>query len=293
MSECIGRNSIFCSSIETSLVTQYFRIYLVGYLGEIMKTCSILNGLVFSLERYVVTSQSKSKLLTKFAKARVRHVGVAILVVGSLTSVEKIFEFHVDRMNLEDYNLPNSMNINIYFGFSVTHVFYFIHYILNDFVLLIINLAIDIKLAGVIRLDLKLKEQVQSRLEHIPSSHVYQLSKDGHTNKHVDMANERKQTEQKINSMIISSLLVYFICRVPEMASSFFTYFFSSYQSGLRSDCSLLKLCNLFFDSVQYIYMISYILNIVFYYRFNKNFRHGFKHFFDSLKKKFSKPHEV
>ena len=54
---CLGTNTLYCSDLRLEPVFQYLGIVL-GYLSETMKTCSIVTGLFFSLERYVDACQS-------------------------------------------------------------------------------------------------------------------------------------------------------------------------------------------------------------------------------------------
>ena len=57
MSYCFGLNSIYCSSIDNNIYVIYFKIYFIEYFGEIMKTCSHLTSLAFSIERFIETKQ--------------------------------------------------------------------------------------------------------------------------------------------------------------------------------------------------------------------------------------------
>lgn len=78
--------------------------------------------------------------------------------------------------------------------------------------------------------------------------------------------------EEKINRIIVANLMVYTVCRLPELTLMVAIYFFDLRDTIFEGQCSVLKICYLLSDSIQYLYMISYITNIYFYYRFNSNF---------------------
>ena len=56
ISECLGVGSLFCSSIMTYQTTQYIKVYVVSYLGEIIKTSSVIIMLLFSIVRYKIST---------------------------------------------------------------------------------------------------------------------------------------------------------------------------------------------------------------------------------------------
>ena len=158
--------------------------------------------------------------------------------------------------------------INSFYKFSARHFFYFFHYILNDFVLLTINLTIDILLVKEIKKDLKLKLETKKKT----STNENRLN---------DFLKEKSKIEHKSTLMIIFSFIIYLICRLPELVNIFFVYFIHSYNLlTLHNYCSDLRLCYLLSNTIEFFYTLSYMFNIFIYYNFNKNFRNGFKTFF-------------
>jgi hypothetical protein len=275
MSECIQENSIYCSSIRRDNLEFlfYFRIYLVGYLGEIMKTCSILNVIFFSLERYVETIQKKNRFLLRFSNISLKYATISIILISIVTCLSKIFEFDLGENDAVAINdTPNRFYMNEDKEFQIWVVFYFLHYILNDLVFLTINLIIDIKLIKIVKLDLKQKNEIQKKMNENKNKINSKKNED-----------EKKQAENKTNQMIIYSIVLYIICRLPELISYIIFYFFhiDYFIDSNIIYCDVLSICYLISNLIEYMYILSYLANIFFYYKFNKNFRKGMKMFFN------------
>ena len=277
MSKCVNINSVFCAATQSSYLVQNLHIYVIGYGGEVPKTCSILNGIVFSLERYIETSQTKNKMLKSLAAARVRRVLYVIVLVSLITSVEKLFDSRAFRNSSFSTELPFSFYINSDSAFSFSHFAYFFHFIFNDLIRITVNFFIDICLVRLIRSNLSQKQAIgdklmtTSELSEIPQKSLKTKTKND---------KEKEEAEKKTNSMIIYSLCLYILCRIPELTGYIFVYFYkiTLYEGG--QGCLSLKFCYLITEVTEFFYMLSYLMNVVIYYKFNKNFRLGFIHFF-------------
>ena len=260
-------------------MAQYFSIAVVGYLSETIKTCSIITGTLFSLQRYIETTKPENKLLEDFAKTRMRFVASFTILVASLISISKIFEYEAVDEKFMTFDMPFAFSIYIYNDqkkLQVKTVFYFLHYILNDFLVLIINLFIDIKLVFEIKKNLtkKLKfyefNSVKSASSLVRKLEITRLKE--------ELIKKRK-TENKANEMIIIIVFIYLFCRLPEFVGIFYFYF-KPYLSNFQASCRNSSICYFISNVVEYFYMLSYIFNIVLYYKFNSNFRKGFRLFF-------------
>lgn len=263
LSLCISVNSIYCPELRKSYFSQYFRIYIVGYFGEIMKTCSILTSIGFSLERYVQTSKTKVKLFVFISRSSITKITLVIVAFGALSSVSKIYEFNfgsVYKPSMEsDY--PNRFMITYKKPFNLVHFLYFFHYIFNDLVLWLVNAVIDYCLIIIVKSNLRKKEKISQRMGVNSQS----AKKKSQLNDEI-----RNQT----NKIIIASLVVYSFCRLPELVAYLFFYFMF-YTDGTAS-CYDFYLCYFLANVIEYFYMLSYSANIYLYYQFNKNFRKNF-----------------
>ena len=100
MNICIGFNSIYCSPLTTNLDFQLINRYVIQYLDESIKTCSILASLIFSLERYLNTSQFENRFIKWFKSAKMSHLFAITLVASFLTSLPKICEGEISDSNV-------------------------------------------------------------------------------------------------------------------------------------------------------------------------------------------------
>ena len=96
----------------------------------------------------------------------------------------------------------------------------------------------------------------------------------------------KRNVENKSNMMIITTLILYVICRLPELLG--IIYFYDNKLSKFVVLCQDNILCSLLDNIIEYLYLISYCTNILFYYKFNNNFQKGFRNYFnfEFLKKK-------
>ena len=273
MNICLGVDSVFCSSIVTSHLSQYFAIIVTGFLSEVMKSCSILVGLLFSLQRYFDTSKRKSAFLKAFLNTKLTQQMFFVVIIGSLLSIVKFYCYSVDGNSFSSVNLPTGFQINAFArkGSKYLPPLYFLHYFFNDFLVLVLNLFIDIKLVSIIKSNLKEQLKVKEDLLRIQSpKHMTKLRK---------ILKYKRKVEKKSNAMIIATLFVYFFCRIPELLGNIFFYYFGLL-SSFENRCAEVSLCYLLDNSIEYLYMLSYSTNIVFYYKFNSFFKKGFRQFF-------------
>ena len=152
------------------------------------------------------------------------------------------------------------------------------HYTTNDFIILLVNFIIDIKLVMVIKEDLKKKLRFMTTNE----------SSQGQNSRTESILKKKKSVENKSNMMIILNFFTYLLCRVPELLGKIFFYFSDDPNftlSGFKS-CTLEIFCYLLSNTIEYLYMLSYSFNIFFYYHFISNFRTGFRRIFRFYQKK-------
>ena len=209
-------------------------------------------------------------------------------------SIPKIFQF---GHNETEYDFPAPCSFGGNFPTQTVHTamqivdvsflslhldliaiaFYYLHYIFNDFVVLILNLVIDIKLVLCIRKNLRQKLKAKQK----ECDQSFSLGPGVYETKLKKLAENLKKkntVENKANALIITNVAIYIVCRLPELAGALFfplsKLVFSHYQ------CNAYKLCFLIYNSTEYLYMISYAFPILICYHFNSNFQTGFKNIF-------------
>ena len=139
--------------------------------------------------------------------------------------------------------------------------FYFFHYILNDLVILAIVLVIDIRLILVVKRSLSQKIQVRISFQNLDSVATNTSASSKRLKEEYD---NKKSIENKANAMIVANMVLYLICRVPEMAATFFYYFhlFRS-SSGVLIACLNTSFCYQLANTIEFFYILSYLFDIL------------------------------
>ena len=271
---CVSYNiSIFCPMVEESLTFHFVRVYTINYLSESLKTCSILTGLLFSLERYLNVIKAESKFIKKYLKFRARTLLFYILVFGFGTSFVKFLEDN----SFTEMNVGWSLIQNFYMYLeSWITVIHLAHYVLNDFIMVLINLVIDILLVIDIRKNLSHKKKSILKL-------IKENKNSARTKQKLD---EIQKSHNDSNKMVIISFILFVLCRFPELAFEVHLATLRVKEDGkyYSFNCLIYNICGLLKDTTQFLYSFSYCLSIFIYYKYNKNFRSACK---DQFKKIF------
>ena len=89
---------------------------------------------------------------------------------------------------------------------------------------------------------------------------------------------KKVSVERKATAMIIINVIIYFCCRLPELVGVLMLFYFPKI---FQSSCNLNILCYLSLNLIEYLYMFSYMFNILLYYKFSSQFYKGFRNFFN------------
>ena len=168
--------------------------------------------------------------------------------------------------DIEEYPVFNILENR---GLFLFKIIYLVHYIFNDFLILAITFYVDILLVIVIKKDLKKKKNFKRKAKS--------------KNKIDD-----EEVKKNLKKMIIYTLIVIAFCRLPELSLYLFMLFFNFsttdsvdlYKNRSMFDICQIDLCPLLINIIQFMYHCSYLTNLFFCYKFNKNFRRAFREFF-------------
>ena len=95
MTECLGLGSLYCSIIMPDIITLNIKLYVVNYFGEVLKSCSVILMLLFSLERFRLSIGETFTMLDKLSKIKLKWICGCIFLVSILSSYCKIDEFDI------------------------------------------------------------------------------------------------------------------------------------------------------------------------------------------------------
>lgn len=171
-------NGIFCPSLSRSIPIQYYDIFVIDYLGGILKTLSNISNLAVSLSRYQVINKKFKKLSFLDHKFKIFFITIFILIIHS----DKLLTFrinsnYVTNLNFNDYvefpvrntftglfeKDPN-LNQRIGIKYKTKNPFYFVlfclNFVLNDFLLLLVLFVIDILILAIFKKSIESKNKI-------------------------------------------------------------------------------------------------------------------------------------
>ena len=205
---CIFPRTSFCSSIYKYESSQYFRIVVGLYLGNVLKICCNFSYIFFVLKRFSASSANQSKFFAFINHSNIKKSYFLILLLSLSFSSFKIFEYKPNEIFAYfDRNFPYNVFDTKYclynlelskfdvFKCSLFPILNLINNIFNNVFFVIICVIVDILL---IRFT---KEALKKKLTMI-----------------VDERNRKEAIDQrdKITKMVIINGTIYFISHVPE-----------------------------------------------------------------------------
>lgn len=168
---CIDSIGIFCSDVRMSQLTQYYKVIGLSYLGTIAKMCSNFTAMAISVDTFV-SNGSDRKCWRRLVNISPKKMIAAFIMVACLISGVKIFEFRVNPHyyilgfpnEVSDSNTPeltemlyyqndytDSDGYKSFFSVKISsemmilmQVLLLLAYFTNDFLILFINMIVDI-----------------------------------------------------------------------------------------------------------------------------------------------------
>nr|QVK45829.1 G protein-coupled receptor [Proales similis] len=285
---CLGRDSIFCSSMWSSLFAQYAKIVVSGFLQNLFKFASSMCLLMVSAHRYALASgQDQHRFVKRLVSLSRSRLIAWVLFVGTLLSVVKIFQYSVkdvqkDPFLNEDYiQLPllRSFVLSSYYLYGsgptfaydlLSLSFYFLFDLLNVLCshigCFLLNMWFDVLLFRVTRSNLKAKTRLYNEYKTIAFEKVA----------------EAEATSHRVIKLVVLSSASSFLLRLPDVLLSF--YFSISYalsRFNLLSINSLCEvnpaICSTLFDIDSQLYVLSTSLPFFFLLGFSRKFSQTFK----------------
>ena len=90
MSMCIFPRSSYCSSVYKSVFTQYFKIYIVFFLGNTLRLCSNFSYIALSVSRFYLSTSKSSRLIRKFENIKLIKFYAILIAICFLLSLFKV-----------------------------------------------------------------------------------------------------------------------------------------------------------------------------------------------------------
>jgi hypothetical protein len=256
MSECILRNSLYCSSIHNKILVQYFKIIFVVYLGDVLKIGSNLTYILMIINRYMLVGKDHIKIFEQISYVSFDHTIILIIFTSLGLNVIRLLQYRIN-FDVENFEYPIIVfnNINSY-----VNILYLIWHLAGDVLnyLFYSMFTTIIDLLTVVKLRRFLAQKAIRVANHLDHK----------------VKNSQK-SELKGVLMVIINSLINFILRLPELSSLLYnlgTHF--APRSWLYVYlCIEMMACHLLIDISSLFYLISLSLNFLVYYFFNKKFK--------------------
>jgi hypothetical protein len=256
MIKCIDPVKSFCIiSIISNRTLRFSILLVVNYLGNVLKTCTNLNQISISIDRFVISSDLKNKFLKKMTQIKPTSYFIYSVLFSSTINVVKLFEYDND-MNVNMFKFPS---LNPYF-FDIAYFYWYLN-VLNLFISNIFFSFIQILIN--VFLLVYVKKSLANKLKLTAANDFNKKFK------------EKRNTEKKIKMLIIINGFCLFILHMPDLIISFFFIF--SKKNYLLYIQSYTFFSNIFSDLSDICYIFEYSLNFMIFYFFNNQFKASFK----------------
>ena len=266
---CIYPRTSFCSSIYETEMSQYFKIYVIYFLGNAARLCTNISYIAFSMSRYFLSTSNPSHFFELFGHLKLRRFYAIVSLFALSLSLYKIFQFKVnDFIPTYDLSFPfDAYGVNYchYYirgqipkwntiaGFkcNMFNTLTMVNNILNNMVFFFISIIIDVGLIRFTNQNLTLKRKLFTSAD---SPALVQAVK----------------MKEHINRMVITNGLLYFVSHVPEFVVILLLLV---YKKSMSIYCASYFSCIEFVEIAQVFNFCSIGLQFFVFKHFDKNFR--------------------
>jgi hypothetical protein len=275
INDCIFFVTSYCSSIYKYESVQYYKIYGVHFLGNSIRLCCNLSYITICLSRFFLsTSNESNKLAKKFENLNLKKFYILIIFISLLLNLFKVFEFSVnDFYSFNNFNFPfdnyginfceNTETFTTAFAIKCTlfPILDILNNILNNVLFIFISVVIDVALIRFTSMTVKQKKKIITDEKHLAEALIF---------------------KQKINKMIVTNGLVFFLSHMPEFCV---TLFVIAFKKKLSYFCLYFFTCTNMIEISQVFSLVSISLVFFIYMKFDKNFKSSFFDLFKTKKR--------
>ena len=256
--ECLFFTStIYCPRISFLKETQWFKIIVVEFLGNIAKICSNVSYIGIVMSRLNIIKTKKKGVLKKCGRFKLKIYIVLLILFSSILSTFKLFEYKIDRHEFAfgNFDFPIEKRSFIYCSrqpnecklFTAVKLAY---NFINDVLFYLITILVDMLLLK----NLKEKFQKKKKL-------VKKFNEDDENNR------------KRINKLVFINGLVYLIAHLPEFLT---IIMLTVFKKKMESFCLNQMTCDKFNEVAQFFNYFSIILQFFINIEFNKQFKESF-----------------
>ena len=289
LNECVYPYQVFCPIIRKAVFMQYIKIVVQDVLMTSLRFMNNFTYIGFAFNRISLIGKDHNKLVTFMYELGIKkYMGIS-LFISILLSTIKFFEYDINTgIPIVSYPLSYDYMSSDQYRNAPKIVFFILNFIsdiLNHFVFLLVNLAIDIGMV------VKLKQTLNERLEKFKAySTTAQQEK------------KKSDNENVLNnaiSMVIFNTTLNLLLKLPTALYSMIYLFYGIYRQHINYSvsenrnwnkfymrvCIDAYLCEMFLKLSEFLYLLSISLQFLFYKHYDKKLNSAFKKIFEFKKK--------
>lgn len=292
LNECQMPFGLFCSSTRQFLFFQYYKIVFGEFFLNFSISMSNCAYIAFALNRLFLVGTKHSKLIQFFAEVGIVKLTIAFVAYSTIFSLFKPLSYSINKYYyLFNFYLgfPFSINNGIIgwarSKFNIVKFFFNVFYeFFNFFMMVIINLIVDLTLLKKIRAVFKEKEE---KMKDQSKQFIEKMKK------------EKEKSIREVTKFVVFNSIINIVLKIPICISTFNDFrvlvfnfhYLTNYKSFFEKDwfstrysmkyfCYLSKSCEVFEKFGHILFSFSFLINFFVLRRFNIKFKQAFEGIF-------------
>lgn len=273
INRCVSLNGIFCSKFYTTKAAQYFDIFIVEYLGNVLKLWSAISLIAMSIIRL-------NLLKNKFKRNRLM-LKIIFFILFFLSFVINVDKLIILRINIsldlldwnEDHEFPDrntfllnfiqdrALSREIFYENSQSLIFYilfFMNFLLNDVLFFILLSFFEIFVLKVFIFKMKVKKMMAVKFK-FSKSKITRI----------------ELLQMRITIIILGNTIILFFLRALHLYINASIFLIKLEPNHLKKNICFIysKLCTNYQEASEILNIFSNSYNFFIFYFMNKNFR--------------------
>ena len=252
--------SAMCSQVYQTEGSQYMKIIVAFFMGNVFMIGSNISYLTFAFYRLVNISEKKNYLFyTTFSRMNMKIYTLLVFGFAAAFSAFIFFQYNINVDNDYRKEFPYEKHDEFYCGIAgnnpkcnLLNGLKLANQIFNGILCVVLNLFIDICLSKVFNNEIKKK----TRLD------ISKLKID-----------ELKKKMEKLSKMIIANGVIYFLSHIPKFVTTLLLLIFAN---KLKKYCHERLSCDLINEEAEFFAIFSMIANFYIYKCFNSQFNESY-----------------
>ena len=257
VNECLFyTSSVYCSRVAISKSAQWFKIIVIEFAGNVVKTCCNISYLGISFNRLMIISKKKHLCAAWIKKYNMLIYVLCLLAFSTIISLFKLFQYETNAgyFGFGTLDFPSEKRTNDYCFLTanlndceVFKIARIANYAVNNVLFLFINVVFDLILFYLYGRHMVKKKKICNNYNEEESINM----------------------KEKITKMIVINGVVYVVSHFPELIVLVVLY---AFEDEMFYFCLNQMTCDKLNEIVQFFIFISIIAQLFICNRFNKQF---------------------